>query len=274
VPAVTPMPPLLEARGLAVRAPRRHWGAPVAELLRGVDLCVAPGQALAVVGESGAGKSTLVRALLRLVRPAAGQVLIDGQDLAILSAQELRAQRRRTQVVFQDPLASLNPALDVLTLVADPLRTRLYSPLTADLRERVVEQLAAVGLGSQYLARRAGELSGGQAQRVAIARALIVEPDMLICDEPVSALDLALRAQVLQLLAGLRRKRGLALLLVTHDLHAARLLCDHTLVLRQGAVVEQGATAALFARPAADYTRALLDAMLSVDPARASRSVS
>jgi ABC-type glutathione transport system ATPase component len=275
VPFLTPGPPVLEARGLAVQAPRRGWGERPVELLRGVDLCVQRGQALAVVGESGAGKSTLVRALLRLVKPSAGQVLIDGQDLAILSPAELRTQRRRVQVVFQDPLASLNPALDVLRLVADPLRERLSSPMDAQLRDRVAEQLAAVGLGGEYLSRRASELSGGQAQRVAIARALIVEPNLLICDEPVSALDLALRAQVLQLLADQRRKRQLALLFVTHDLHAARLLCDHTLVLRQGAVVEQGATDRLFAQPGTDYTRELLDAMLSVEPARAaSRSVS
>jgi peptide/nickel transport system ATP-binding protein len=275
VPALIPMPPLLEARGLTVRAPRRAWGVAPAELLRGVDLCVPQGQSLAVVGESGAGKTTLVRALLRLLRPDAGQVLVDGQDLAILSPQELREQRRRIQVVFQDPISSLNPALDVLSLVADPLRPGVRSPLTAALRERVVEQLAAVGLGSQYLARRAGQLSGGQAQRVAIARALIAGPAMLICDEPVSALDLALRAQVLQLLVDLRRTGNLALLLVTHDLHAARLLCDQTLVLRQGAVVEQGVTARVLTNPAADYTRALVGAMLSVDPARVgSRSVS
>jgi oligopeptide transport system ATP-binding protein len=268
-------PPLLEARGLSVQAPRRGRGGKAIELLRNVDLCLPRGHTLAVVGESGAGKTTLVRALLRLVKPSAGQVLVDGQDLAILSPAELRAQRRRIQVVFQDPLASLNPALDVLTLVADPLRARLLSPLTAQLRDRVAEQLAAVGLGGEYLPRRASELSGGQAQRVAIARALIAEPDMLICDEPVSALDLALRAQVLQLLADQRQQRNLALLFVTHDLHAARLLCDHTLVLREGAVVEQAATARLFERPAADYTRALLDAMLSVDAAgAASRSVS
>jgi ABC-type microcin C transport system duplicated ATPase subunit YejF len=178
------------------------------------------------------------------------------------------------QVVFQDPIASLNPALDVLTLVADPLRTGLRAPLTQQLRDQVVAQLAAVGLGSEYLPRRASQLSGGQAQRVAIARALIAQPDMLVCDEPVSALDLGLRAQVLQLLVELRRQHSLALVFVTHDLHAARLLCDQTLVLRQGAVVEQGATARLFAQPASDYTRALLDAMLSVDPARvASRRV-
>ena len=273
MPAMTPAPPVLEARGLSVQAPR--GGSARSTLLRNVDLCVLRGQTLAVVGESGAGKSTLVRALLRLVKPSAGQVLIDGQDLAILSAAELREQRRRIQVVFQDPIASLNPALDVLTLVADPLRTRVRSPLTSQLRDQVVGQLAAVGLGSEYLARRASELSGGQAQRVAIARALIARPDMLVCDEPVSALDLALRAQVLQLLVELRRQRQLALVFVTHDLHAARLLCDHTLVLRQGAVVEQGETARLFAQPSADYTRALLDAMLSVDPSRvASRSVS
>jgi ABC-type glutathione transport system ATPase component len=138
VPAVTPMPPLLEARGLAVRAPHRPWGAVAAELLRDVNLCVPQGQTLAVVGESGAGKSTLVRALLRLVRPATGQVLIDGQDLAILSREELRAQRRRIQVVFQDPLASLNPVLDVLTLVADPLRPGVNAPLTPQLRDQVV----------------------------------------------------------------------------------------------------------------------------------------
>jgi len=163
----------------------------------------------------------------------------------------------------------------VLTLVADPLRTGLRSPLTPQLRDQVAGQLAAVGLGSEYLARRASQLSGGQAQRVAIARALIARPDMLVCDEPVSALDLALRAQVLQLLVELRRQRQLALVFVTHDLHAARLLCDHTLVLRHGAVVEQGETARLFERPSADYTRALLDAMLSVDPSRvASRRVS
>ena len=272
---MTPALPLLEARALGVRSPGRGFRAEPVELLRGVDLCVQQGQSLAVVGESGAGKTTLVRALLRLVRPSAGQVLVGGQDLAILSPQELREQRRLIQVVFQDPLASLNPALDVLTLVADPLRPGLRSPLTAALRERVVEQLSAVGLGSQYLSRRAGQLSGGQAQRVAIARALIAEPAMLICDEPVSALDLALRAQVLQLLAHLRHTRNLALLLVTHDLHAARLLCDSTMVLRRGAVVEQGATAALLTNPAADYTRALVGAMLSVDPGRAgSRSVS
>ena len=264
--APTPSLALIEARGLTVHAPGRRWRTAPRVLLQGVNLRVGSGETLAVVGESGAGKSTLVRALLRLVPPAAGQVLIGGQDLAILSPAELRAQRRRVQLVFQDPLASLNPALTVLELVADPLRPGLRTALGTELRDRVVEQLAAVGMDARFLQRRCGELSGGQAQRVAIARALIVEPEMLICDEPVSALDLALRAQVLELLAGLCRSRSLGLLMVTHDLHAARLMCSRMLVLRQGAVEEEGPSAELFAQPRADYTRELLAAMLSVDP--------
>lgn len=268
-----PAPPLLEARDLIVRVPTdRRWNAASRTLLHNVDLCVHRGQTLAVVGESGAGKSTLVRALLRLQKPAAGQVLIDGQDLAILSPAELRAQRRRIQMVFQDPIASLNPRLTVLELVTDPLRSGTGT-ITSALRGKALTQLQAVGLGAEYFPRRATELSGGQAQRVALARALITEPEMLICDEPVSALDLDLRSQVLRLLVELRRRRSLALLLVTHDLHAARFLCEQTLVLRQGRVVEQGATAQVFDEPTAAYTRELLASMLSVDqPGAASRS--
>ncbi|HYP79043.1 MAG TPA: ABC transporter ATP-binding protein [Steroidobacteraceae bacterium] len=265
--APVPSLALLEARGLTVHVPDGRWRAPPRVLLQDVNLRVGRGETLAVVGESGAGKSTLVRALLRLLPPAAGQVLIGGQDLAILSPVELRAQRRRIQLVFQDPLASLNPALTVLELVADPLRPGLRAALDAGMRDRVVEQLAAVGMDARFLQRRCSELSGGQAQRVAIARALITEPEMLICDEPVSALDLALRAQVLELLAGLCRSRSLGMLMVTHDLHAARLMCARMLVLRRGAVVEEGASAELFAQPRSDYTRELLAAMLSVDPA-------
>jgi ABC-type glutathione transport system ATPase component len=266
-------PPLIEARdlGVQVRVAQRWGKGAHRQLLHSVNLCVHRGETLAVVGESGAGKSTLVRSLLRLQRPSTGQALIDGHDLAILSAAELRAQRRRIQMVFQDPIASLNPVLDVLQIVTDPLRSGA-GPIPPALRAKALAQLQAVGLGAEHLRRRASELSGGQAQRVAIARALITEPDMLVCDEPVSALDLALRAQVLRLLQDLQRQRSLALLLVTHDLHAARFLCEHMLVLRQGAVVEQGATAQLFAQPAAAYTRELLDSMLSVEPMRGATS--
>ncbi len=269
-------PPLLEARDLSVRHVRRSgWLSRRAstEVLRGVSLQLAAGEKLAVVGESGSGKSTLVRALLRLIRPHAGQALIAGSDLAILTPAELRVQRRRVQLVFQDPVASLNPAMTVSQIVAEPLRAE--GGHSVDARgERVVAQLAAVGIGADFLARRPQQLSGGQAQRVALARALIARPQALICDEPVSALDMSLRAQVLQLLADQCRQRQLAMLFVTHDLSAARLLCDRVLVLCRGEVVEAATTEELFSRPQHPYTRALLDSMLSVDGPRAISSSS
>jgi ABC-type glutathione transport system ATPase component len=265
-------PPLLEARDLSVRhVQRTGWFAKsaTADVLRGVNLQLSAGERLAVVGESGSGKSTLVRALLRLIRPHAGQALIAGSDLAILTPAELRAQRRRVQLVFQDPVASLNPAMTVLQIVEEPLRVK--GALPAQMRvQQVVAQLEAVGIGEGFLARRPQQLSGGQAQRVALARALIGGPEALICDEPVSALDMSLRAQVLQLLADQCSQRQLALLFVTHDLAAARLLCDRVLVLCRGEVVEAATTEQLFSRPQHAYTRALLASMLSVDAARGS----
>lgn len=260
--------PLLEARGLTVRGHGGFAAGAAVTVLRDISFHLDHGGTLAVVGESGAGKSTLVRALLGLLAPHAGQVLIDGEDLAGLPPARLRARRRRVQIVFQDPLASLDPAMTVLQIVADHLGAADAAQPPARRRELVVEQLEAVGLGAEFLGRRPAQLSGGQAQRVAIARALLARPAGLICDEPVSALDMSLRAQVLRLLAEQCRRRQLALLFVTHDLHAARLLCARTLVLRRGAVVEAGATAGLFASPQRPYTRELLESTLTVDVAR------
>lgn len=263
-------PPLLRVRDLTVR----HWrrGGLFArrtafEALRGVSFELARGEALAVVGESGSGKSTLARALFRLHAPAAGQVLLDGMDLAILSAAELRERRRRMQMVFQDPLGSLDPMQRVGEVVAEPLRTLREPPDESTLGSRVAEQLHAVGLGEEYVGRASQRLSGGQAQRVAIARALIGNPDLLVCDEPVSALDASLRAQILDLLARQRRERSLALLFVTHDIAAARYLCERTAVLHRGEIVEQGPTEEVLSRPRHAFTRALLEATLSVDAA-------
>jgi ABC-type glutathione transport system ATPase component len=270
-PPTSPQPPVLEARDLRVRyASRIGFGAHAAEgeVLRGVSLSLMPGERLAVVGESGSGKTTLLRALLRMVVPQAGQVLLQGTDLAILSPRELREQRRVMQMVFQDPVASLDPAMTVLQLVAEPLQIAGMKNGAEPLRERVVAQLAAVGIGSELLARRPAQLSGGQAQRVSIARALVSDPAILICDEPVSALDVSWRAQVLQLLSDQCRARGLALLCVTHDLYAARFLCERTLVLQRGGVVESGATRELFAAPRHAYTRELLASRLTVAPLR------
>jgi peptide/nickel transport system ATP-binding protein len=258
-------PPVLEARNLYVAYPRANtlWRpAARAMVLQDVSLSLAAGERCAIVGESGSGKTTLLRALLRLVVPQRGQVLLQGTDLAILARQELRARRRCVQLVFQDPLASLNPAMTVLDIVAEPLLGK-EAISTTSRHQQVAEQLEAVGLSADLLARRPRQLSGGQAQRVAIARALIADPALLICDEPVSALDVSMRAQVLQLLAEQSRQRGLALLLVTHDLAAARFLCDRLIVLQQGQVVETGRTDTVLAKPQHPYTRQLLGSVLS-----------
>ena len=269
-------PPVLEARDLTVRHQRRGklFSRPVyVDALQSVNLALAPGEALAVVGESGSGKSTLVRSLLRLHAPASGQVLLDGIDLAILSPAELRERRRRVQLVFQDPLASLDPTMTVGRVVAEPLQAMRNPPGREQLRQLVAEQLRVVGLGTELLDRRSQRLSGGQAQRVAIARALVTNPAALICDEPVSALDASLRAQILDLLVRLRVDRGLSLLFITHDLLAARYVCERTLVLHRGQVIETGATRDVLAHPQHPFTRQLLDSTLTVDPvlARAAR---
>jgi ABC-type microcin C transport system duplicated ATPase subunit YejF len=269
-------PPLLEARDLRVSFTQRGWLSKATEVqaLRGVSFVLSEGQSLAIVGESGSGKSTLVRALLRLQTLVAGQVLLRGVDLAILTAEELRQQRRAMQLVFQDPIASLDPRMDVATIVEQPMLAYTSNMDAAQRRRRVVAQLQTVGLDEQFLPRRPRELSGGQAQRVGIARALIADPALLMCDEPVSALDLSLRSQVLDLLLAERAKRNLALLLVTHDLSAARFLCEHTMVLYRGQVVEQGLTRELFARPQHAYTQQLLAAQLTVNPEAAKQRLS
>ena len=267
-------PPVLETRDLTVRHMRREklFARPVhVEVLKSVSFALGQGEALAIVGESGSGKSTLVRALLRLHKPDSGQVLLDGVDLAILSPAELRESRRRVQLVFQDPLASLDPTMSVEQVVAEPLLALKKPPSGEEIRQRVVEQLIVVGLGAELLDRRSQRLSGGQAQRVAIARALVTNPEVLICDEPVSALDASLRAQILDLLVQLRGQRSLSLLFITHDLGAAHYVCERTLVLHRGQVVEHGATEDVLRRPQHPFTRQLLDSTLTVDPVEARR---
>ena len=267
-------PPVLETRDLTVRHMRRErFFAPPAyvDVLKSVSFALGLGEALAIVGESGSGKSTLVRALLRLHKPDSGQVLLDGVDLAILSPAELRESRRRIQLVFQDPLASLDPTMSVEEVVAEPLLAQRNAPGREEIRQRVTEQLVVVGLAADLLDRRSQRLSGGQAQRVAIARALITHPEVLICDEPVSALDASLRAQILDLLVQLRGQRSLSLLFITHDLAAAHYVCEQTLVLHRGQVVERGATEDVLRRPQHPFTRQLLDSTLTVNPVEARR---
>jgi peptide/nickel transport system ATP-binding protein len=237
------------------------------QALDGVSLRIAPGECLGLVGESGSGKSTLARMLLGLERPDAGRIVLLGHDLYALAPDELRRMRRHVQMVFQDPYGSLDPRHKVGRIVAEPLHV-LRAP-RGERHERVAQALRDVGLSAGDAARFPHEFSGGQRQRIAIARALITEPDLVVADEPVSALDVSIQAQVLNLLLDLKRRRGLAYLFISHDLAVVAHVADRVAVLWQGQIVEEGATAEVLRRPRHDYTKGLLAATLPADPVRA-----
>ncbi|MFT4295211.1 MAG: ATP-binding cassette domain-containing protein [Micropruina sp.] len=228
--------------------------------LDGVSLEVRAGQRLGIVGESGSGKSTLIRLMAALDRPTSGSVTFEGQQITGLREPRLGFLRAAVQLVFQDPRSSLNPRMTVGSIVTEPLRSRhLRGALDpVDPSRRLAEVLAAVGLPAEAAGRYPHEFSGGQRQRIAIARALAPDPRVLIADEPVSALDVSVRAQVLNLLADLVAARGLTLIFVSHDLAVVRHLCESVVVLRDGRIEEQGRTEQVFANPAAEYTRTLV----------------
>lgn len=232
-----------------------------------MDLTLYQGETLALVGESGCGKSTLARLLLGLLTPTQGQVLFDGQDLSALSPKALRTLRRQFQPVFQDAAGALNPRRRVGALVAEPLRIHKLCPRDA-LPERAAALLALVGLPPELLSRYPHQLSGGQRQRVVLARALALEPRLLVCDEPVSALDVSVQAQMLNLLAQLQRRRGLTYLFISHDLGVVRHSADRVAVMFLGRLCELGPRDALFTHPRHPYTRFLLDAIPKPDPRR------
>jgi peptide/nickel transport system ATP-binding protein len=230
--------------------------------LRGIDLEVRRGDRFGIVGESGSGKSTLARLLVALDRPTAGSVLFDGEPISGRRERDLRGLRRNAQIVFQDPLGSLDPRMRVRELLLEPLRSLA---IPGDHGARVRELLDLVGLPAGAATRYPHQFSGGQRQRIAIARALATGPQLLVADEPVSALDVSLRAQVLDLLRTLTDELGLTLVFISHDLAVVRYLCDRIAVMRDGEIVEQGPTATIFAAPQQPYTRALLAAMPRVD---------
>jgi peptide/nickel transport system ATP-binding protein/oligopeptide transport system ATP-binding protein len=243
-------------------ASRSVFGRPTAfvRAVDGVSFSVDAGKTLALVGESGCGKSTVSRLVLRLIEPDAGSVSFEGRDLLALNAEQLRAFRRDAQIIFQDPYASLNPRMTVSQILTEPLALHNLVPAPRR-RERVEELLRLVGLEPRFARRYSHEFSGGQRQRIAIARALAVEPKLIICDEPVSALDVSIRSQILNLLRDLQDRLGLAYIFVSHDLAVVKHIAERIAVMNLGKIVEISDTEALFASPRHPYSRALLSAI-------------
>jgi oligopeptide transport system ATP-binding protein len=241
-------------------------GRRVVKSVDGVSLDIFPGETLGLVGESGCGKTTLGRALLRLVEPTAGRVFFRDVDVTALSARALRRERRHMQMIFQDPYASLDPRMTVGQIIAEPIDTfRLASG--AGRQARIRELMATVGLSERYINRYPHEFSGGQQQRIGIARALAANPDFIVADEPISALDVSIQAQIINLIERLQRERGLTYLFISHDLRAVRHTSDRTAVMYLGKIVEIGAARAVYDAPLMPYTRALISAVPVPNPA-------
>jgi len=257
--------PLLSVQGLTVHFPTgSSRNAPVVRAVEDVSFDVPHRSIVGLVGESGSGKTTTGRALLRLIKPTAGKVLFDGQDISGLDEARMLPWRRRMQIVFQDPYASLNPRMTVAEIIGEALDTH---KLAQDRRDgRIRELLERVGLNADHRKRYPHEFSGGQRQRIGIARALAVEPDFIVADEPVSALDVSVQAQVLNLLQDLQRDLGLTMLFVAHDLAVVDYLCDEVVVMYLGRVMERGPTRLVYEAPRHPYTQALLSAAPVPDP--------
>ncbi|MBA2965062.1 MULTISPECIES: ATP-binding cassette domain-containing protein [Ramlibacter] len=260
--------PLLQVENLArdYTMPRTSLFAPPPTMraLDGVSFTIAAGRSLGIVGESGSGKSTLARLVMALDQPTAGRVLLDGRDLHALPRDELRRARRDFQMVFQDPYGSLDPRQTVERIVSEPLAAQ--GSAAAERHRRASEVLESVGLRANDLGKYPHEFSGGQRQRIAIARALVTRPRLIVADEPVSALDVSVQAQVLNLMQDLQREFGVTYMLISHDLAVVHHLCDDVAVLWKGAIVEQGPPERLFQAAEHPYTRALLAAVPRAEP--------
>lgn len=257
--------PLLSVRDLTMTFPgRRARSAPV-RAVDGIGFDVAAGETLGLVGESGCGKSTTGRMIVRLLEPTAGSVSYDGRDISHLSQRELKPLRRDLQMVFQDPHSSLNPRQTVARIICDPLMVQGSS--ASEARGRAAELMDLVGLIPEHIDRYPHEFSGGQAQRIGIARALATGPRLVVADEPVSALDVSVQAQIVNLMERLQRELGLAYLFIAHDLSVVKRVCDRVAVMYLGRIVEIGVKERVYAAPAHPYTRALLSAVPLPDPA-------
>jgi oligopeptide/dipeptide ABC transporter ATP-binding protein len=254
--------PLLEVRDLKVHFPLgKGWtgGRKWVRAVDGVDMTLGRGDVLGLVGESGSGKTTLGRSVLRLVEPTAGTILLDGQDFGGLAGRKLRQMRRRFQIVFQDPYASLSPRMQIGQIVAEPIKLHRIVP-AGERKARVLDLLTRVGIEPYFYHRYPHEMSGGQRQRIAIARALSLEPDLIVADEPVSALDVSVQAQILNIFLELKRRDGIAMLFVSHDVSVVERIADRIAVMYRGLILEQAETDALIRTPLHPYTKALLSA--------------
>jgi oligopeptide transport system ATP-binding protein len=265
--------PLLDVRDLKVHFRVKTQGGLIGRhvLLRaldGVSFSLAPGETLGVVGESGCGKSTLGRAVLQLIKPTAGEVVWLGRAIQGLGVSEMRPLRRDMQMVFQDPLAALDPRMTVGEIVAEPLDTFMPALSSGERKARVQEMMARVGLSPHMVNRYPHEFSGGQCQRIGIARAMILNPKLIVCDEPVSALDVSIQAQIVNLLMRLQREFNLSLILISHDLSVVRHISHRILVLYLGRVMEVASRDELYANPRHPYTQALISAVPIPDPDR------
>lgn len=262
------MQPLVQAKHLSVRFPVRRSSffrkKQYVNAVNDVSLSIPKGETFGLVGESGCGKSTLGNALLGILKPSAGQVFFDGKDLNKVDKKEFKALRRRMQMIFQDPYSSLDPRFSVERLIAEPMRIR-GGMTEAQIDARVRELLELVGMDPEDMQRFPGDFSGGQRQRIGIARALALNPEFIVCDEPVSALDVSVHAQILNLLMDLQEQFGLTYLFISHNLAVVRDICSRVAVMYLGSTMETGSTEAVFEKPLHPYTRFLLSAVLDTD---------
>jgi len=262
---------LLEVKNLKVHFPVKHGlFSRVRAYVKAVDdvsLTVAPGETVGLVGESGCGKTTLGRAIIRLIEPSAGEIVFDGEEITSVSQAELRRRRRKFQMIFQDPYGSLNPRMTVEQIVSEAIDIHDLAESSSARRKRIIELLEAVGLNLTHIQRYPHEFSGGQRQRIGIARALAVEPKLIVCDEPVSALDVSVQAQIINLLQDLQQKHGIAYLFIAHDLAVVEHISRRVMVMYLGKIVEIAEAKELVRNPKHPYTVALLSAVPVVDPA-------
>ena len=263
--------PILSVRDLRVHFPHRVAGGLFGRLtplkaIDGVDFDIMPGETLGIVGESGCGKSTLGRAVLQLIRPTGGSVIWMGEEIAGLGTRRMRPRRREMQIIFQDPLASLDPRMTIGQIVGEPLRTFNPGMPREESRTRVKDMLAKVGLSPQMINRYPHEFSGGQCQRIGVARAMILKPRLIVCDEPVSALDVSIQGQIINLLMELQNEFGVALIFISHNLAVVRHISHRIMVLYLGRVMELADRDTLYRAPRHPYTKALISAVPIPDP--------